>query len=105
MYSVQVTFKFKQHSQGHLQQVSELKRSRSLGYVTPANHPAPFDNRVVAGSLPQYEKVVHKEKTDLTKHILAWNTGRPGLYLAFILIKSSLHKQASPILEERELGR
>ena len=55
-------FKFNQHSQGHLQQVSELKRSRSLGYVAPANHPAPFDNRVVAGSLPQYEKVVHKEK-------------------------------------------
>ena len=70
MHPVQVTFKFKQHSQGHLQQVPELKRSRSLGYVTPANHPAPFDNRVVAGSLPQYEKVVHKEK--LTSYCIFW---------------------------------
>ena len=38
----------------------QVKRSRSLGYVAPAKHPAPFDTRVVAGSLPQYEKVVHK---------------------------------------------
>ena len=49
----------------------QVKRSRSLGYVAPAKHPAPFDTRVVAGSLPQYEKVVHKATDESFLYTLA----------------------------------
>ena len=31
----------------------------------PAFHPAPFDTRVIAGALPQYEKVVYSPPDDL----------------------------------------
>ena len=40
-------------------QVSPKKRPISLGFVAPAYHPAPFDTRVIAGALPQYNKVVY----------------------------------------------
>ena len=41
----------------------DIKREKQrgfIGYVEPAYHPAPFDTRVVAGELPQYEKVVYQ---------------------------------------------
>ena len=52
-------------------EINREKQNRLIGYVEPAYHPAPFDTRVQAGALPQYEKVMYQVNERNVKNTFA----------------------------------